>query len=88
MTAPDQPPEREDSNIVTFRAKRSPEPPKPDPDEERSRVRSNVAALIFAALLVLLGWLLVKKLGENARMEDCLMSGRTNCNPIAVPRQE
>ena len=55
-----------------------------DPEAERRRVRANVAALIFAALLIAVGWLLVDKLGESARLQDCLMSGRTKCAPIAA----
>jgi hypothetical protein len=37
---------------------------------------------------VFLGWLLVHELGRSAKMQDCLMSGRTNCNPIPVPPRE
>jgi hypothetical protein len=53
-----------------------------DRDAERTRIRTNVAALIMAAVLVGLGWYLVDKLGASVKMQDCLMSGRTNCNPI------
>jgi hypothetical protein len=59
-----------------------------DPEAERRRIRSNVAALLFAALLIAIGWILVEKLGESARLQDCLMSGRTNCEPIAVAPAE
>jgi hypothetical protein len=55
-----------------------------DAEEEKRRIRSNVAALLFAALLIGVGWILVQKLGASARMQDCLMSGRTNCAPIIV----
>jgi hypothetical protein len=30
----------------------------------------------------------VQKLGQSARLQDCLMSGRTNCAPIAAPPVE
>ena len=58
-------------------------------DENRpnqaSQSRGKVIGLVIAAVLVGLGWLLVQKLGSAARMQDCLMSGRTNCAPIDVP---
>ena len=58
--------------------------PAVDAEAERWRIRSSVAALIFAALLIGVGWILVQKLGASARMQDCLMSGRTNCGPTIV----
>jgi hypothetical protein len=44
-------------------------------------------ALVAVALLAAL--LLVHRLRESARLEDCLLSGRTNCAPIApaVPQR-
>jgi hypothetical protein len=48
------------------------------------RTRSNVAALVVSAVLIVVGVLLVHKLAEVSRIEDCLMSGRTNCSPIAL----
>ena len=85
-------PQRSDDNIIAFR--RRPDPParplpKADPEEDRWRVRSNIAALVFAALLVVVGLYLVRVLAEKSHLEDCLMSGRTNCAPIDVaPRAE
>jgi len=84
-------PRSHDEKIVTFK-RRPPEPSKPATPEESEaelrRTRSNVVALVVAAVLVLAGWLLVRKLGETTRMEDCLMSGRTNCAPIATPHED
>ena len=85
-------PEHDDAKIVAFRQKPKEAKPSGQPSNsaaaEPPRARGNIAALVLAAVLVLLGWLLVQKLGRNARMEDCLMSGRTNCNPIASPDRE
>jgi hypothetical protein len=81
-----------DANIIAFKeaqkkARRA-AMPKSDPQEERSRTRANIAALVFAALLIAVGWMLVQKLGASGRLEDCLMSGRTNCAPIqALPNE-
>jgi len=40
--------------------------------------------LAFAVAIVLV-LLLVRRLQESARMQDCLASGRTNCAPIEAP---
>ena len=41
--------------------------------------------LVVAIAVVVGGYLLSVKLRDIGRMEDCLMSGRTNCAPIEVP---
>jgi hypothetical protein len=91
MEQPRPTPDHKDAEVIAFkevqaRARRAARP-KLDPKEERRRTRSNVAALIFAAILIALGWLLVQKLGASGRIQDCLMSGRTNCAPINVPAE-
>lgn len=53
-------------------------------DDRRQR-RMNLAVLVFLLALVAGGVWLAQVLARNAMMEDCLMSGRTNCNPIEVP---
>jgi hypothetical protein len=52
-----------------------------DPREPHSR-RAAVAGLLVAIALVVVGLILVKVLGNAGRLQDCLMSGRTNCAPI------
>lgn len=54
-------------------------PPVPDPRH------AAVAGLVVTVLLVLGGVLLVHVLGRTATLQDCVMSGRTNCAPIASP---
>ncbi len=77
------------SNVIAFRRPagqgRNPAMPEPDYDDDRRRVRSNIAALVFAGLLVVVGLMLVRVLAEKSRLDDCLMSGRTNCLPIEAP---
>jgi hypothetical protein len=41
-----------------------------------------LTGLLIALLLVLGGMFLIRKLGRAARLQDCVMSGRTNCAPI------
>jgi hypothetical protein len=33
-------------------------------------------------VLFVIGWLLTRELYSNAKIEDCVMSGRTNCVPL------
>ncbi len=82
-------PERRIENVIAFKKREDPMKilpvTKPDPDEEALRLRANLFALLFAALLVGAGWLLVQKLGQSAHMQNCMMSGRSNCAPISAP---
>lgn len=41
--------------------------------------------LVAAVVLVVGGYFLAVKLKEMAQIQDCAMSGRTNCAPIAAP---
>src|SRR5215831_11395422 len=43
--------------------------------------------LIIILALAIAGVVLVRELRERSRLEDCLMSGRTNCAPIEVPQR-
>jgi hypothetical protein len=57
-----------------------------DDDREADDRRTN--ALIGLALvlsLAIAGVVLVRDLGNEAKLEDCLMQGRTNCAPIDAP---
>jgi hypothetical protein len=53
----------------------------PGPPEPASR-RGAVLGLLVALALIVVGLILVKVLGNSARLQDCVMSGRTNCAPI------
>jgi len=57
-----------------------PEEPQ-EPREPPSR-RGAVIGLLVALALIVLGLVLVKLLGHSTRLEDCALSGRTNCAPI------
>ena len=39
-------------------------------------------ALGVVVFLFVVGWLLARELYANGKLEDCLMSGRTNCQPV------
>jgi hypothetical protein len=51
-------------------------------DQRRSAA---LIGLIIILALAIAGVVLVRELREKSRIEDCLMSGRTNCAPIEVP---
>ncbi|HZU89440.1 MAG TPA: hypothetical protein VE993_09300 [Stellaceae bacterium] len=59
-----------------------------NPDDDRGDGPNRVAALlglVLIALLVAAAVYLVQALHRESQLEDCLMSRRTNCAPIAVP---
>jgi len=55
-------------------------------DEQDGRVTSSLAGLAFVLVLVIVGLFLVRVLKKQSDLEDCLMSGRTNCAPIETTR--
>ena len=52
---------------------------KPEPKENR---RPAIAGLVIAVALLVVGLWLAHELTAASKMQDCLMSGRTNCNVI------
>jgi hypothetical protein len=44
--------------------------------------RGPLVALGVVVLLFVIGWFLAHELYANGKLQDCLMSGRTNCAPI------
>jgi hypothetical protein len=57
----------------------------PDVDPGDSR-RGAIAGLIIAIVLLVVGIWLAHKLTAASRLQDCVMSGRTNCNVIEPAR--
>jgi hypothetical protein len=58
--------------------------PHDDGPETDSR-RPAVIGLVVVLALVVIAYFLVNALRKNANLEDCLMSGRSNCAPIEAP---
>jgi hypothetical protein len=44
--------------------------------------RGPLVALGVVVILFAVGWFLARELYATGKLEDCLMSGRTNCAPI------
>jgi hypothetical protein len=59
-------------------------PPQHDPEPGGSR-RGALAGLLIAAILLVLGLWLARELRSASQIQDCVMSGRSNCEPIDVP---
>jgi len=56
-----------------------------DPEQGDSR-RGAIAGLIVAVVLLAVGIWLAHDLTAASKMQDCVMSGRTNCNVIEPAR--
>jgi hypothetical protein len=52
-----------------------------DPDQGGNR-RGAIAGLAIAVVLLAVGLWLARELTATSKMQDCLMSGRSNCNVI------
>ena len=52
-----------------------------DPDQGGNR-RGAIAGLAIAVVLLVVGLWLAHELTTTSKMQDCLTSGRTNCNVI------
>jgi hypothetical protein len=66
--------------------------PKPSDDraesrrqEDRERTVTNVVLLVIFATLVGIGVWLSNAMIDARRADECISSGRRNCNPIEVP---
>jgi hypothetical protein len=53
--------------------------------ETDDRRTAALMGLVIVLSLAIAGVVLVRDLGAESKLEDCLMSGRTNCAPIEVP---
>jgi hypothetical protein len=53
-----------------------------DPNRETTNRRASLVALGVVVVLFVLGWILTRELYSNAKIEDCVLSGRTNCVTI------
>jgi hypothetical protein len=53
------------------------------PERTSHQGPSAIVLLVAAAIMVAVGAFLAVKLREMSRLQDCAMSGRTNCAPIS-----
>lgn len=57
-----------------------------DDEDEDDRVTKSLAGLAVILFLAVATLVLVQKLRAVSNLQDCLMSGRTNCMPIVAPQ--
>ncbi len=55
-----------------------------DEAAEEDRLTASLAGLAVALMLVVAGLFLIQHLRDKARIEDCLMSGRFNCDAVVA----
>jgi len=63
-----------------------PEEPEIERPPEGRRGPSPASLLIAFVAVIGLGYFLTAKLREMSRIQDCVMSGRTNCAPVSGGR--
>jgi hypothetical protein len=61
-------------------------PPTPE-EEARDRRAANIFLLVAGLILVGIGVWLANAMIDARRADDCMSSGRRNCNPIETPQR-
>ena len=59
--------------------------PQPDQDDHPPNRRGAMFALLAIVILVVLGFVVARYLHKAGRLQDCVMSGRSNCAPVEAP---
>ena len=76
------------SRAMTISGSRMTQPQSPHDDEPESdadRRRTNMIILLFVVVLIGGGIWLVNAMIDARKAEECMESGRHNCNPIEAP---
>ena len=55
-----------------------------DQETDQRRTAALIGLIVILSLAIV-GIVLVRELGKESKLEDCLMAGRTNCAPIELP---
>jgi hypothetical protein len=54
----------------------------PNRNGQNGTQRRSMIALGVVVVLFVVGWILAREIYRNDQIEDCMMSGRTNCVPL------
>jgi hypothetical protein len=57
-----------------------------DRQQVANRQTQGLLGIAITLVLLIVGLFLVQQLRSSGRLEDCMMSGRTNCRPVADQR--
>ncbi len=57
----------------------------PESDDHPPNRRGAMFALLAIVILVVLGFVVARTLHKTSRLQDCVMSGRSNCAPVEAP---
>jgi hypothetical protein len=60
----------------------APQDPASGAEQDRAHGPFGWVSLLVVAALVIGGWFIVRQLQADAKMQDCVMSGRKNCAPV------
>jgi hypothetical protein len=91
----------DDSRVVNFRSRTAaPRPPVTSPvedlakyergegsDDYRHRMMVNVAAFLAIVALIGIGVWLADTMATMRKNQDCVLSGRRGCSPVAVTKE-
>jgi hypothetical protein len=58
-----------------------------EPDDYRHRMRMNVAALTATIVLIAGGIWIANTMAQMRKNQDCVLTGRPGCTPVAAPIQ-
>ena len=61
------------------------DPNRDDDETDADRRTANIILLVGAVVLIAGGIWLVNAMLDARRADECMSSGRRNCNPIAMP---
>ena len=65
---------------------KTPHPQQPAPPEDRADHGPSAPVMLVVAIIVVVGgYFLSVKLKEMGQLQDCVMSGRSNCAPLTAP---
>jgi hypothetical protein len=56
-------------------------------DKTAQRQTASLASIVIILLLLVGGLFLVQQLRNTARIEDCMMAGRSNCDVAIIGKQ-
>jgi hypothetical protein len=62
-----------------------PTPPRTRAEQEHERTTTNIVLLLIFVAVVGIGVWLANAMLDARRADECISSGRRNCNPIDVP---